>query len=135
MFISDIIPVGIIAGGTVGSCILLLMFLFAIAFFLYHQRKASECALAACIHKMCQVLIHLLGNFALSALHHLIERVFWNIHNIANTHLVFVYDMDCFIIWIVLKQIIHMLFTQHTYLTAFKVECCFNYGLTFFTFL
>lgn len=43
MFVSDIVPVGIIAGGTVGSCILLLMFLFALTFFLYRQRKGSKC--------------------------------------------------------------------------------------------
>lgn len=43
MFVSDIVPVGIIAGGTVGSSILLLMFLLALAFFLYRQRKGSEC--------------------------------------------------------------------------------------------
>uniref|UniRef100_A0A665VE32 Kirre like nephrin family adhesion molecule 1b n=1 Tax=Echeneis naucrates TaxID=173247 RepID=A0A665VE32_ECHNA len=40
---TDIVPVGIIAGGTVGSSILLLMFLLALAFFLYRQRKGSEC--------------------------------------------------------------------------------------------
>lgn len=38
----DIVPVGIIAGGTVGSSILLLLFLLALAFYLYRQRKASE---------------------------------------------------------------------------------------------
>lgn len=43
VFVSDIVPVGIIAGGTVGSSILLLMFLLALAFFLYRQRKGSEC--------------------------------------------------------------------------------------------
>uniref|UniRef100_A0A8C5G9N9 Kin of IRRE-like protein 1 n=1 Tax=Gouania willdenowi TaxID=441366 RepID=A0A8C5G9N9_GOUWI len=36
---TDIVPVGIIAGGTVGSSILLLMLLLALAFFLYRQRK------------------------------------------------------------------------------------------------
>lgn len=41
---SDIVPVGIIAGGTVGSFILLLMLLLALGFFLYRQRKGSECA-------------------------------------------------------------------------------------------
>uniref|UniRef100_A0A671VGZ9 Kirre like nephrin family adhesion molecule 1b n=1 Tax=Sparus aurata TaxID=8175 RepID=A0A671VGZ9_SPAAU len=39
---TDIVPVGIIAGGTVGSSILLLMFLLALAFFLYRQRKGSR---------------------------------------------------------------------------------------------
>ncbi|KAK5919935.1 hypothetical protein CgunFtcFv8_023789 [Champsocephalus gunnari] len=39
---TDIVPVGIIAGGTVGSCILLLMCLLALAFFLYRQRKGSR---------------------------------------------------------------------------------------------
>lgn len=43
VFVSDIVPVGIIAVGTVGSSILLLMFLLALAFFLYRQRKGSEC--------------------------------------------------------------------------------------------
>uniref|UniRef100_A0A3Q4HN05 Kin of IRRE-like protein 1 n=1 Tax=Neolamprologus brichardi TaxID=32507 RepID=A0A3Q4HN05_NEOBR len=38
----DIVPVGIIAGGTVGSSILLLIFLLALAFFLYRQRKGSR---------------------------------------------------------------------------------------------
>ncbi|XP_029686432.1 kin of IRRE-like protein 1 isoform X2 [Takifugu rubripes] len=41
---TDIVPVGIIAGGTVGSCIVLLMFLFVLAF-LYHQRKGSQRAI------------------------------------------------------------------------------------------
>ncbi|KAM7400136.1 hypothetical protein PAMA_004711 [Pampus argenteus] len=39
---TDIVPVGIIAGGTVGSSILLLMFLLALGFFLYRQRKGSR---------------------------------------------------------------------------------------------
>jgi hypothetical protein len=39
---TEIVPVGIIAGGTVGSSILLLIFLLALAFFLYRQRKGSE---------------------------------------------------------------------------------------------
>ncbi|XP_057713301.1 kin of IRRE-like protein 1b isoform X1 [Corythoichthys intestinalis] len=39
---TDIVPVGIIAGGTVGSSILLLMLLLALAFFLYRQRKSSR---------------------------------------------------------------------------------------------
>lgn len=43
VFVSDNVPVGIIAGGTVGSSILLLIFLLALAFFLYRQRKGSEC--------------------------------------------------------------------------------------------
>ncbi|CDQ98173.1 unnamed protein product [Oncorhynchus mykiss] len=38
----EIVPVGIIAGGTVGSSILLLIFLLALAFYLYRQRKGSE---------------------------------------------------------------------------------------------
>ncbi|XP_075875758.1 kin of IRRE-like protein 1b isoform X2 [Nelusetta ayraudi] len=38
----DIVPVGIIAVGTVGSSILLLMFLLALGFFLYRQRKGSR---------------------------------------------------------------------------------------------
>ncbi|KAK3534563.1 hypothetical protein QTP86_016656 [Hemibagrus guttatus] len=38
----DIVPVGIIAGGTVGSSILLVLFLLALAFYLYRQRKASR---------------------------------------------------------------------------------------------
>lgn len=42
LFISDIVPVGIIAGGTVGSCLLLLLCLFAFAFFIYRQRKGSK---------------------------------------------------------------------------------------------
>ena len=37
------VPVGIIAGGTVGSSILLLLFLLALALFLYRQRKGSQC--------------------------------------------------------------------------------------------
>lgn len=43
VLLSDIVPVGIIAGGTVGSFILLLLVLLALAFFLYRQRKGSEC--------------------------------------------------------------------------------------------
>ncbi|XP_077580532.1 kin of IRRE-like protein 1b isoform X2 [Stigmatopora nigra] len=39
---TDIVPVGIIAGSTVGSSILLLILLLAIAFFLYRQRKSSR---------------------------------------------------------------------------------------------
>uniref|UniRef100_A0AAQ4Q207 Ig-like domain-containing protein n=1 Tax=Gasterosteus aculeatus aculeatus TaxID=481459 RepID=A0AAQ4Q207_GASAC len=39
---TDIVPVGIIAGGTVGSFILLLLVLLALAFFLYRQRKGSR---------------------------------------------------------------------------------------------
>ncbi|CAL8343152.1 unnamed protein product [Merluccius merluccius] len=39
---SDMVPVGIIAGGTVGSSILLIMILVALAFFLYRQRKGSR---------------------------------------------------------------------------------------------
>uniref|UniRef100_A0A674CR44 Kirre like nephrin family adhesion molecule 1b n=1 Tax=Salmo trutta TaxID=8032 RepID=A0A674CR44_SALTR len=38
----EIVPVGIIAGGTVGSSVLLLIFLLALAFFLYRQRKGSR---------------------------------------------------------------------------------------------
>uniref|UniRef100_A0A8C5BT15 Kirre like nephrin family adhesion molecule 1b n=1 Tax=Gadus morhua TaxID=8049 RepID=A0A8C5BT15_GADMO len=38
----DMVPVGIIAGGTVGSSILLIMILVALAFFLYRQRKGSR---------------------------------------------------------------------------------------------
>ncbi|KAM4556113.1 kin of IRRE-like protein 1b isoform 1-T1 [Fundulus diaphanus] len=38
----DIVPVGIIAGGTVCSSILLLMILLALAFFFYRQRKGSR---------------------------------------------------------------------------------------------
>ncbi|XP_036842387.1 kin of IRRE-like protein 1 isoform X1 [Oncorhynchus mykiss] len=38
----EIVPVGIIAGGTVGSSILLLIFLLALAFYLYRQRKGSR---------------------------------------------------------------------------------------------
>uniref|UniRef100_A0A3P8X226 Kirre like nephrin family adhesion molecule 1b n=1 Tax=Cynoglossus semilaevis TaxID=244447 RepID=A0A3P8X226_CYNSE len=38
----DTVPVGIIAGGTVGSSVLLLLFLLALAFFLYRQRKGSR---------------------------------------------------------------------------------------------
>lgn len=64
VFVSDIVPVGIIAGGTVGSSILLLMFLLALAFFLYRQRKGSECTqllsnvcvcvcVGACTYSMC----------------------------------------------------------------------------------
>ncbi|XP_019748522.1 kin of IRRE-like protein 1b isoform X1 [Hippocampus comes] len=39
---TDIVPVGIIAGGTVGSSILLLTLLLALAFFLYRQRKGRH---------------------------------------------------------------------------------------------
>uniref|UniRef100_A0A3Q2XZS7 Kirre like nephrin family adhesion molecule 1b n=1 Tax=Hippocampus comes TaxID=109280 RepID=A0A3Q2XZS7_HIPCM len=39
---TDIVPVGIIAGGTVGSSILLLTLLLALAFFLYRQRKGHR---------------------------------------------------------------------------------------------
>uniref|UniRef100_A0A673ADI7 Kin of IRRE-like protein 1 n=1 Tax=Sphaeramia orbicularis TaxID=375764 RepID=A0A673ADI7_9TELE len=39
---TEIVPVGIIAGGTVGSSILLLMLLLVLAFFLYRQRKGSR---------------------------------------------------------------------------------------------
>ncbi|CAL8278954.1 unnamed protein product [Lota lota] len=39
---TDMVPVGIIAGGTVGSSILLIMILVALAFFLYRQRKGSR---------------------------------------------------------------------------------------------
>lgn len=42
VFVSDTVPVGIIAGTTVGSSILLLMILLALAFFFYRQRKGSE---------------------------------------------------------------------------------------------
>uniref|UniRef100_I3KD59 Kin of IRRE-like protein 1 n=1 Tax=Oreochromis niloticus TaxID=8128 RepID=I3KD59_ORENI len=38
----DIVPVGIIAGGTLVSSILLLIFLLPLAFFLYRQRKGSR---------------------------------------------------------------------------------------------
>ncbi|XP_018613696.1 kin of IRRE-like protein 1b isoform X2 [Scleropages formosus] len=38
----EMVPVGIIAGGTVGSSILLLICLLALAFFLYRQRKGSR---------------------------------------------------------------------------------------------
>uniref|UniRef100_A0A8C9Y8H1 Kirre like nephrin family adhesion molecule 1b n=1 Tax=Sander lucioperca TaxID=283035 RepID=A0A8C9Y8H1_SANLU len=38
----DTVPVGIIAGGTVGSSILLLLFLMALAFLFYRQRKGSR---------------------------------------------------------------------------------------------
>lgn len=78
--ISDIVPVGIIAGGTVGSCILLLMFLFAIAFFLYRQRKSSECTHLARMYNPCQLFIHrfVICNFDFSDLQHL--HVFLNGH-------------------------------------------------------
>ncbi|XP_062371619.1 kin of IRRE-like protein 1b [Sardina pilchardus] len=36
---TELVPVGIIAGGTVGSSLLLLLFLTALAFYLYRQRK------------------------------------------------------------------------------------------------
>ncbi|XP_048867213.1 kin of IRRE-like protein 1b [Brienomyrus brachyistius] len=39
---TEMVPVGIIAGGTVGSSILLLLCLLALAFFLYRQRKGSR---------------------------------------------------------------------------------------------
>ncbi|KAL4657245.1 kin of IRRE-like protein 1 isoform X1 [Arapaima gigas] len=39
---TEMVPVGIIAGGTVGSSILLLICLLALAFFLYRQRKGSR---------------------------------------------------------------------------------------------
>ncbi|XP_028832003.1 kin of IRRE-like protein 1b isoform X2 [Denticeps clupeoides] len=39
---TELVPVGIIAGGTVGSSILLLLFLVALALFLYRQRKGSR---------------------------------------------------------------------------------------------
>ncbi|XP_048018732.1 kin of IRRE-like protein 1 isoform X2 [Megalobrama amblycephala] len=39
--LSDIVPVGVIAGGSVGSSILLLLLLFALIFYLYRQRKGS----------------------------------------------------------------------------------------------
>ncbi|XP_062338238.1 kin of IRRE-like protein 1b isoform X1 [Osmerus eperlanus] len=39
---NEMVPVGIIAGGTVGSSILLLLFLLALALFLYRQRKGSR---------------------------------------------------------------------------------------------
>ncbi|KAJ8011541.1 hypothetical protein DPEC_G00059300 [Dallia pectoralis] len=38
----EMVPVGIIAGGTIGCSILLLMFLLALAYFLYRQRKGSR---------------------------------------------------------------------------------------------
>lgn len=50
VLLSDIVPVGIIAGGTVGSFILLLLVLLALAFFLYRQRKGSECV-CVCVHQ------------------------------------------------------------------------------------
>uniref|UniRef100_A0AAR2LPC6 Kin of IRRE-like protein 1 n=1 Tax=Pygocentrus nattereri TaxID=42514 RepID=A0AAR2LPC6_PYGNA len=39
---TDIVPVGIIAGGTVGSSMLLILCLLALAFYLYRQRKSSR---------------------------------------------------------------------------------------------
>ncbi|XP_062849213.1 kin of IRRE-like protein 1a isoform X2 [Trichomycterus rosablanca] len=39
---TEIVPVGIIAVGTVGCCILLLLFLLALILFLYRQRKGSR---------------------------------------------------------------------------------------------
>ncbi|KAI4905575.1 hypothetical protein NFI96_010265 [Prochilodus magdalenae] len=39
---TDIVPVGIIAGGTVGSSMLLILCLLALAFYLYRQRKNSR---------------------------------------------------------------------------------------------
>ncbi|XP_049603697.1 kin of IRRE-like protein 1b isoform X2 [Syngnathus scovelli] len=39
---TDIVPVGIIAGGSVGSCMLVLLLLLALAFFMYRQRKAGR---------------------------------------------------------------------------------------------
>uniref|UniRef100_A0A672RZM3 Kirre like nephrin family adhesion molecule 1b n=1 Tax=Sinocyclocheilus grahami TaxID=75366 RepID=A0A672RZM3_SINGR len=39
---TDIVPVGVIAGGSVGSSILLLLLLFALIFYLYRQRKGSR---------------------------------------------------------------------------------------------
>lgn len=54
IFVSDIVPVGIIAVCTVGSSILLLIFLLALGFFLYRQRKGSEYMQSslhwACVH-------------------------------------------------------------------------------------
>lgn len=57
--LSDIVPVGVIAGGSVGSSILLLLLLFALIFYLYRQRKGSEytvymyVALCVCICVSC----------------------------------------------------------------------------------
>uniref|UniRef100_A0A8B9RDY1 Kirre like nephrin family adhesion molecule 1a n=1 Tax=Astyanax mexicanus TaxID=7994 RepID=A0A8B9RDY1_ASTMX len=39
---TEVVPVGIIAGGTVGCSILLLLFLLALVLFLYRQRKGSR---------------------------------------------------------------------------------------------
>lgn len=41
-FISEEVPVGIIAGGTVGSTILLFIFLLVLVLIFYRQRKGSE---------------------------------------------------------------------------------------------
>ncbi len=38
----EIVPVGIIAGGTVGCSILLILCLLALVLFLYRQRKGSK---------------------------------------------------------------------------------------------
>ncbi|XP_056600659.1 kin of IRRE-like protein 1b isoform X1 [Triplophysa dalaica] len=39
---TDIVPVGVIAGGSVGSSILLLLLLFSLIFYIYRQRKGSR---------------------------------------------------------------------------------------------
>uniref|UniRef100_A0A671NIL6 Kin of IRRE-like protein 1 n=1 Tax=Sinocyclocheilus anshuiensis TaxID=1608454 RepID=A0A671NIL6_9TELE len=46
---TDIVPVGVIAGGSVGSSILLLLLLFALIFYLYRQRKGSEYTVYMCV--------------------------------------------------------------------------------------
>lgn len=98
VFVSDIVPVGIIAVVTVGSSILLLMFLLALAFFLYRQRKGSKCTqfslmcvcVGACAHvsrranSMC-LSVFLSSTFhichsASPAMQHLIQMRLMNIH-------------------------------------------------------
>lgn len=39
----EVLPVGIIAGATIGAGILLIFFFIALVFFLYRRRKGSEC--------------------------------------------------------------------------------------------
>jgi len=55
-FGTEIVPVGIIAGGTVGCSILLLLCLLALVLFLYRQRKGSKLS-----KSMKRVLLHLLS--------------------------------------------------------------------------
>lgn len=58
-FISEEVPVGIIAGGTVGSTILLFIFLLVLVLIFYRQRKGSE-SYSQCAYTLQRPDLHVL---------------------------------------------------------------------------